>query len=150
MKTLKKLISLKKRTALITGGAGHLGLVMAETVAELGADVVLLDINTDQSVKKAHQIQKRFKVKVLPLAVDLTDDTAISTVPGVVAKEFGRLNILINCAALRSEQIQKRFKVKVLPLAVDLTDDTAISTVPGVVAKEFGRLNILINCAALV
>ena len=100
MKTLKKLISLKKRTALITGGAGHLGLVMAETVAELGADVVLLDINTDQSVKKAHQIQKRFKVKVLPLAVDLTDDTAISTVPGVVAKEFGRLNILINCAAL--------------------------------------------------
>ena len=41
--TIRELMSLKGRCALITGATGHLGSVMADTLAELGADLVLVD-----------------------------------------------------------------------------------------------------------
>ena len=43
MTTIKELMNLKGRRALITGAAGGLGKVMADTLAELGADLVLVD-----------------------------------------------------------------------------------------------------------
>jgi NAD(P)-dependent dehydrogenase (short-subunit alcohol dehydrogenase family) len=43
MTTLKELSDMSGRRVLITGGAGHLGRVMAETLAELGASIILLD-----------------------------------------------------------------------------------------------------------
>ena len=44
MRSLKDLMSLKGRMAVITGGAGHLGSVIAEVLAECGAGIVLVDI----------------------------------------------------------------------------------------------------------
>jgi short-subunit dehydrogenase len=43
MTTIKELSNLKGRRALITGATGGLGKVMADTLAELGADMVLVD-----------------------------------------------------------------------------------------------------------
>ena len=43
MTTLKQLSDMSGRRVLITGGAGHVGRIMAETLAELGACIVLLD-----------------------------------------------------------------------------------------------------------
>ena len=50
MKKLNELMSLEGRVALITGGGGHLGQTFAATFMELGADVVLLDIQKEESV----------------------------------------------------------------------------------------------------
>ena len=41
--TIQELMNLDGRLALITGAAGCLGSVMAETLAELGADIILVD-----------------------------------------------------------------------------------------------------------
>ena len=43
MLKLTKLMSLKKRRALITGANGHIGKTIALTLAELGADLILVD-----------------------------------------------------------------------------------------------------------
>ena len=43
MRSVSELLSLKGRVALVTGGAGHIGHVIANTYAELGAAVVVLD-----------------------------------------------------------------------------------------------------------
>lgn len=100
MKTLKKLMSLDNRTALITGGAGHIGFAIAESLAELKANIVLLDINENECRKKAKQIAHRYGVKTLPLAVDLTDEDPVRNVAQTVKSNLGRLDVLINCAAL--------------------------------------------------
>ena len=44
MTTVARLMSLKGRRALITGAAGHIGRVIAQTLAELGADLLLVDL----------------------------------------------------------------------------------------------------------
>ncbi len=100
MKTFKELADLKGCVALITGGAGHIGFVLAETLAQMGSDVVLLDIHESVCARKAKQIHEKYHVKAFPLCVDLVDDKEIRAVPDTVRKELGRLDILINCAAL--------------------------------------------------
>ena len=100
MKSLKELMSLKGRTALVTGGAGHLGFVMAEALAEAGANIILLDVDKSQRASKTKAIEKKFHHKAVSYIADLTDDKAVRDVAQKIQKQFGRLDILINCAAL--------------------------------------------------
>jgi NAD(P)-dependent dehydrogenase (short-subunit alcohol dehydrogenase family) len=44
MTDIKALMDMTGRRALITGGAGHLGQTMADSLAELGAEILLVDV----------------------------------------------------------------------------------------------------------
>jgi len=99
MRTLKDLMNLEGRAALITGGAGHIGAVMADALAELGAAVAVLDIDEAGCERVAAQINRDYGVETLALAVDLFDEAAVKAAPGQVADKLGRLDILINNAA---------------------------------------------------
>ena len=100
MKSLKELMDLQGRVALITGGGGHIGAAMCEALAELGAAVVVLDVVQESCTDVARRTHKTFGVETLPLAIDLTDEPAVRAVPEKVLDRFGRLDILVNCAAL--------------------------------------------------
>ena len=99
MKRISELISLKGRVAVITGGAGHIGSVMAEALAELGANIVLVDISLESCLPVCERISKESTVETLPLAGNLAQEEHIRTVPDEVVNKFGRLDILVNCAA---------------------------------------------------
>ena len=45
MLAVRQLIDLTGRKALVTGGAGHIGLAVCETLLELGANVAILDVD---------------------------------------------------------------------------------------------------------
>ena len=100
MRTVRELGDLTGRVALVTGGAGHLGRVMAEALAEMGAAIALLDVDGDACERETKSIATRFDVRTLPLAIDLTDEARLRDVPAAVVGELGRLDILINNAAL--------------------------------------------------
>ncbi|HSB01659.1 MAG TPA: SDR family NAD(P)-dependent oxidoreductase, partial [Anaerolineales bacterium] len=99
MKSLRTLMDLRERVALVTGGGGHIGAAICEALGELGASVAVLDVNKDAVAKVARQVQDTFEVKTLPLAVDLGQQEAVQSVPAQVVEKFGRLDILVNCAA---------------------------------------------------
>jgi NAD(P)-dependent dehydrogenase (short-subunit alcohol dehydrogenase family) len=99
-KTLKDLMDLTGRVAVITGGAGHIGTAMAEALAELGARVVLVDLTAAACQEAAERLTRDFGVETLGLAVDISQDEAVRTIPARVLETFGRLDILINNAAL--------------------------------------------------
>lgn len=100
MKSLKELANLDGRVALITGGAGHIGSAMCEALAELGARIIVLDTAQASCYTEADRLHHMFDVDTLPLVVDLSDENAVRQTPVAVLKRFGRLDILINCAAL--------------------------------------------------
>jgi len=93
-------MNLEGRVACITGGGGHIGAAMGEALAELGAAIVVLDVDADHCRDVAESIQRDFGVRTMVLTTDLTDENAVRSVPRVVLSEFGRLDILIHCAAL--------------------------------------------------
>ncbi|HRK16402.1 MAG TPA: SDR family NAD(P)-dependent oxidoreductase, partial [Prosthecobacter sp.] len=57
MSTLAQLASLQGRTALITGGAGHLGTAFASALAEQGAAIALLDFHEEKCRASAARLQ---------------------------------------------------------------------------------------------
>ena len=99
MKKISELMSLKGRVALITGGAGHIGSAMAEALAEIGANIVILDISLESCLPVCERISKEYAVEALPIAVDLAQEEHIRMVPDEVVNKFGQLDILVNCAA---------------------------------------------------
>lgn len=100
MRSLRELMNLHGRVALITGGIGHIGAAICEALAELGAAIVVLDIGQESCTDVAMRIHKIYGVETPPLVVDLTDEKRVRLVPETVLDRFGRLDILINCAAL--------------------------------------------------
>lgn len=99
MPTLKQLMNLQGRVALIAGGAGHIGSAMAEALAELGASIAVADIDSKGCADCADQLKSSYQVEAVPLIVDLADEAALRAVPKAVADHFGRLDILVHSAA---------------------------------------------------
>lgn len=98
MTTLAAQMNMTERVVLITGGAGHLGYEMARTVAELGASVVLVDINLSHAAARAQAIQTEFGVKCWGLACNLEQEDQRAQLPDRVAHTAGTLDVLINNA----------------------------------------------------
>jgi NAD(P)-dependent dehydrogenase (short-subunit alcohol dehydrogenase family) len=98
VRNLKELQSLKGRVALITGGAGHLGRMFGEVVAELGGAVVLVDFNK-AVLDVALEISSQFNTRCKGLVLDLGDHEAIGKLPAEIESSVGRLDILVNNAA---------------------------------------------------
>ena len=64
-KTLQELLSLKGKTAVVSGGAGYLGTAICETLAELGANLVVASRDKEKCEKKGVELTERELLKVL-------------------------------------------------------------------------------------
>ena len=97
MTDLKTLMDLRGRRALITGGAGHLGRTMADSLAELGAEVILVDMPGAPTQAVADDIAARRGAVVTALDCNLEDADARIALADRVAP--GGLSVLVNNAA---------------------------------------------------
>lgn len=98
MKTIQQLMDLKGRVLVVTGGAGHLGFVLAGALAEAGANVVLWDISPVVEAK-ARMIAERHHVLASGEAVDLADEQAIGRAVKATARRYKKIDGLVHCAA---------------------------------------------------
>ncbi|MCD2181973.1 SDR family NAD(P)-dependent oxidoreductase [Rhizobium sp. GN54] len=91
---------LKGKVALVTGGSRGLGAAVAEALADQGADVAISYV---ASADKAEAVVGKLKAKgVMALAIrsDQADMGAAKPLVETVAAHFGRLDILVNNAAI--------------------------------------------------
>jgi len=99
MKNIKELLSLKNRTAIITGGAGHLGRAFCETLSELGAHIILLDNNDENAEKTIADMQANGHKKVDYMPCDLLQKQSIIDTCHKIEKKYDCIDILVNNAA---------------------------------------------------
>ena len=99
MTSIKELSNLKGRRALITGATGGLGKVIAATLAELGADLVLVDHHSSDFDSLSDNLTARWDVKVDCHFCDLEVQVQRSKLIKLLKSEDQKLNILINNAA---------------------------------------------------
>ena len=99
MRTLNGLMDLSGRKALVSGGAGHIGLAVGETLLELGATVSILDVDAASCQERVASFSQFGKGKTVALPCDLRDVPATrSAVRNSIARMSG-LDILVHCAA---------------------------------------------------
>ena len=99
MSTIKELMNLTGRRALITGATGGLGKVMVDTLAELGADLVLVDRPESDLKTLCTTLIERWGVNVEHYFCDLELQEKRSELIDGLKKSDKGLNILINNAA---------------------------------------------------
>jgi NAD(P)-dependent dehydrogenase (short-subunit alcohol dehydrogenase family) len=91
------MFNLKGRVCVISGASSGLGAQMAKGFAEQGADVVVMARRMERLEKVAAEI-RTLGVKCLPVRCDVTDTESVNAAAETVIKEFGKVDILINCA----------------------------------------------------
>ena len=87
------------RVAVITGGAGLLGVKHAEALAEAGCIPVLLDLPHTAAETRARELADAFGLPATALRADITRPDDISRAVDVVLERYGRVDVLINNAA---------------------------------------------------
>jgi len=154
----RDIFDLTGRTAIITGGAGLLGVKHAEAIALAGGTPVLVDIAGDAVSEKARLITKRYGVPTLSLATDITRRSDVQALVKRVLAETGRVDILINNAAnnpkaeSQSSQTWSRLEEFSLEqweddLAVGLTGAFLCSQAFGTVMAQRGK-GVILNIAS--
>ncbi|WP_218962682.1 SDR family NAD(P)-dependent oxidoreductase [Mesotoga sp. H07.pep.5.3] len=96
--TLQKMLDLKGKTAIVTGGAGHLGKSMAEVLAELGANVIVCGRSKKKCEKLVDRLNEEFKGKSFALELDIGNTESVNQFRTEVIKLFGSIDILVNNA----------------------------------------------------
>lgn len=99
-KTLSELMSLDGRTALVSGGAGYLGIEMCRTLAELGANVVIASRDPAKCAQAAAQLSGEGlgAGRVVGRQLNVMDLTSVGECLDAVTDQFGGLDILVNNA----------------------------------------------------
>jgi 2-deoxy-D-gluconate 3-dehydrogenase len=91
--------SLKGQVAVVTGGGGQLGTEFCRTLAEAGASVVVADLLIDHANRTSKSLTDSGYTN-FPFELDVTRIESTRELVAETVKKFGRLDILVNCAAL--------------------------------------------------
>jgi len=91
--------NLKDRVAVVTGGGGLLGAEFCRTLAEAGASVVIADLDLKLAKKVEENLLKN-DLQAAAIALDVTRSESVQELISETLKRFGRLDVLVNSAAL--------------------------------------------------
>lgn len=141
------------RTAIITGGAGGLGLAMARGLLADGHRVALID-NDAAATERARDALGGIGAESLAVVADVSDEAAVAAAVGTAVEAFGPIEILINNAGIGPSSIrpdaERRLPgvAEVTPelwsrfFAVNLTGSMFMlrAVLPGMQAGGWGRV----------
>jgi 3-oxoacyl-[acyl-carrier protein] reductase len=132
----------KDQVAIITGGAAGLGFAIAERLAGEGAQVALLDLQKGPLQKAAKRIGARAKA----FAIDVTNDEQVTKTINKIAKQFGRIDILVNSAGVTGKTNVKTHEVAledfkfVFEVNVNGCFLTSRAVLPHMLKRNYGRI----------
>jgi NAD(P)-dependent dehydrogenase (short-subunit alcohol dehydrogenase family) len=97
MATVKQLMSMEGRVAVVTGGATGIGLQMATGLAEAGANLVICSRKLENCEEAAGKLEQ-LGVKALAVGCDVTRADQVEAMKDATLKKFGRVDALVNNA----------------------------------------------------
>lgn len=99
MRSLKQMMDLSGRRALVTGGAGHIGLAVCEGLVELGATVGILDLDAGACEKTADTLNQTRARAAFSVPCDLRDEQAVRAAVRAAMQHMNGLDVIVHCAA---------------------------------------------------
>jgi NAD(P)-dependent dehydrogenase (short-subunit alcohol dehydrogenase family) len=152
-----QLFDLTGRTAIITGGAGLLGIQHAEAIAEMGGIPILMDLPSERLDRSVERLAREFGVPVSCAPADITRKDQVERAVRAVVERFGKIDILINNAGFtgkgqRAENLFAPFEdypleLWVKALEVNLTGAFLVTQAAGKVMRDAKR-GVVVNIAS--
>lgn len=105
------MFSLKEKVALVTGASQGIGRAIALALAESGARVAIAARNTEKLASLANEI-KQAGGESEPIAMDVADALQVKSGFQQALAKFGRLDILVNNAAITRDTLALRMKLE--------------------------------------
>jgi NAD(P)-dependent dehydrogenase (short-subunit alcohol dehydrogenase family) len=142
-------LELNGKTAVVIGGTSGIGRAISHGLAEAGANVVASSRRAEEVEKTAAEIEEKGR-KTLRITSDVSQKSTLENLLAECLKEFGRVDILVNCAG-----VTKRTPTLELPeeewnwiLETNLTGTLRACQVFGkqMIEQKYGRI---INIASL-
>jgi len=76
-KRIFDLLSLKNKTSIVTGGAGHLGTAISEALAEMGSNIIILGQNQESGTSLAQRLSEEFAINASFEQIDINSKKSI-------------------------------------------------------------------------
>jgi len=91
------------KTALVTGGDSGIGKAVSILFAKEGADIIIVYLNENEDARATKKIVEEYGHKCLLIAGDISKERFCINAAQKAIKEFGRIDILVNNAAVHYE-----------------------------------------------
>ncbi len=138
-------IDLSKKVAVVTGGSGALGRVMARTLAQAGADIAICYYRDKETAIRLQDEIKARGVQAITVQADVTNQDSINCMRDVVLEKLGAAGIIVNNAVIQytwtsvleqsPEDYESQFQSCVLHNVY-----MAQAFVPGMIESGWGRV----------
>ncbi|MGD8786392.1 MAG: sorbitol-6-phosphate dehydrogenase subunit [Phycisphaerales bacterium] len=93
-------LNLEGKVAIVTGGACGIGRAVCEGFAEVGASIVVADVNTEAAQKGAEELKAKSGNDCIAVITDVTDKASVDAMVADTLNAFGRIDILVNNAGI--------------------------------------------------
>lgn len=134
--------SLQNKTAVITGATGGIGIEIAKMFARKGANIVCFDLKkSDELCEYVKRIGRRY----LEIEGSVASTEDIESAVEKAEKEFGKIDILVNCAGIGYLEMASESTEKVwdMTMAVNLTGSTRMALAVGKSMMKSGGGSII-------
>jgi 3-oxoacyl-[acyl-carrier protein] reductase len=110
---------LEQRTAIITGGAQGIGLAIAQTFAEQGANLVIGDLQLEQAERACQQLAAK-GVQTLAVRADVRDQEQVEQMVAQAMAQFGHLDVMVNNAGITRDATMRKMTLDDWEMVIDV------------------------------
>lgn len=107
--SFKERQSLEGKVAFITGGVGILGRELACGYAEMGASIIIADLNAEKVASFADDLSTKYGVEGIGVVCDVTDKSSVDSAVQLAYKKFGQIDVLNNNAGTKGSNVREFF-----------------------------------------
>ncbi len=98
------------KVAVVTGASRGIGRAVAETLAGLGANVVVNYVGNAEAAEETAALVRGLGVQALVIQADVADQEQVNNMMQQVLQEFGRIDILVNNAGITRDNLLPRMR----------------------------------------
>src|SRR3954451_3090984 len=148
-------MSLKGKVALVTGSTSGIGLAIARTFAQEGANICINGFGDAAAIEKERSgIEKDFGVKAIYSGADMSKGAETEAMVGDAIKQLGSVDILVNNAGIQFVSPVEDFPPEkwdqIIAINLSAAFHATRAAVPGMKAKKWGRIISTASAHSLV
>jgi len=138
------MFALTDKVAVVTGAAQGIGQSIAETLARLGANVVVADLQVEKAKAVATEITADTGQRTIAVQVDVSDSASAKALMDQARAEFGHVDILVNNAGITRDDLIMRMKEADWDLVININLKGAFNCSKAIIRsmmkQRYGRI----------